>query len=281
MSKNHKSFDKKTVMSANVKLHTLASDSYNTEPHFRPENQKRVENIIKDLKKRTHGNSLLDVGCGTGFIINIAKNHFSKIRGVDITKAMIDQVNTKEPGCDIQLKIADTDDLPYEDNQFDVCTAHATLHHLFKTLPTFKEVYRTLKPNGIFYSDLDPNYYFWNAISKLPHDGNYSDIVKREIDATIYKDRELAQQFKINLRTVQAAEHLKHVHNGFKEEVLNKELKQVGFTKVEIHYEWFLGEASIIHGEYSSAADTFRKLLQKNLPLSRHLFKYIRVIAQK
>lgn len=270
------------VISANIELHTLLSECYReTEPHYRPENIARIREVFKSIQNRVRGENLLDVGCGMGFIIDIAKDFFKRIRGIDITPAMLEKVNTTSLTCDIKVQLANSENIPFEDRSFDVCTAYAVLHHLHDLRATFKEIYRVLKPGGIFYSDLDPNYYFWKSISGLP-DTSYSDIIEREINAIKYKDEELEREFNIKKETLTTAEHLKHVHGGFKEEDLLELLNDTGFSSCDVKYEWFLGEGKIIHGENTrEAAHVLRNYLRDILPLSRHLFKYISIYAIK
>lgn len=275
-------YNKEEVRNANISLHSALVDKYKeTEPHYRQENILRVGRILQDLQGKTGAVSLLDIGCGMGFIIDIAKPYFRVIRGVDITPAMLKKVDTSSDTADVKVQLAPSDNLPFANESFDVCTAYAVLHHLDALLPTFQEICRVLKKGGMFYSDLDPNYYFWEAVSRLPEDGNYSDFVRREIDAVIHKDQELEDLFHIDKGVLRAAEHLKHEQGGFREEDLRDILYKAGFSEVEIRYEWFLGEAHVIHGEKSPSADALRGYLRDALPLTRHLFKYLMVYARK
>ncbi len=48
------------VMRANIEVHTRMIDQYNSEPHFRPENQAKVRDVLEDLARRSGG-----AGCWT------------------------------------------------------------------------------------------------------------------------------------------------------------------------------------------------------------------------
>ena len=96
------------VIEANIALHSRMSDDYSTcEPHFRPENIQKVEDKLKPVIEATNAKRLLDLGCGTGFMINIAKKYVQEIHGVDVTQAMMDKVD-KSGNATIVLHNHDT-----------------------------------------------------------------------------------------------------------------------------------------------------------------------------
>jgi len=273
-------YDKEEVVKANIELHTSMVNKYREEPHHKPENVARIREIIKTLKERTGGERLLDVGCGMGFMIDIAKDYFKVIRGVDVTSAMLEMVDVKSTECDIKVQIAEAEHLPFEDGSFDVCVAHALLHHLHDVQPVMNEIRRVLKPGGVFYSDLDPNNYFWEAMKELAPEKSYCDVIAREVNAVLYKDEEIEKEFNIDKEVMRTAEHLKHIEGGFSEERLLDSLKSAGFSESYVNYEWYLGEGKYIHSDVEKA-DTIRVYLREMLPLTRHLFKYIKIFAEK
>ena len=170
---------KKEVEEANVKFFSANADNYNNEePTYLPENRKRVKKILKQISMKNSG-KFLDVGCGTGFLFDLGHTYFDELFGVDITQAMLDQVNLRNGK--IKLYNSNSEKMPFEDNQFDVCTSYGFLHHLHNLKPTLKEIYRCMKKDAIFYSDQDPNYYFWNHLSKLDIKRIKEKFVKKEV----------------------------------------------------------------------------------------------------
>ena len=274
---------KNDVLKANIELHTQLSCSYKeAEPHYKPENVQRVRNVLKTISGNGSSKRLLDVGCGMGFIIDIAKEFYQEICGVDITPAMIEKVNKECKNCQIDLRIAEAEDLPFENNSFDTVSAFAFLHHLYDLRPALEEIFRVLKKGGILYSDTDPNFYFWQSFNNIDQDKKYSDIVDREINGINYKDKELKDKYNVEPYVLNTAESLKHKYGGFKEDEIKELLYSIGFSKVEINYEWFLGEAKLLHRiNNDKMMQEFRDHLKEMLPLSRHLFKYIQIFAKK
>ncbi len=275
------------VIEANIALHSKLSDHYNTcEPHFRPENIQKVENKLVNAIKSVNGKKLLDLGCGTGFMINIAKKHVDEITGVDVTQAMMDKVD-KSGNCKINLINHDTGSVPVQEGYYDVVTGYSFLHHLYDVVPTLTTAYKALRKGGVFYADLDPNYYFWEGVNKLERQGNYDPIIKREIEAVTYKDEDIEKTFGVDKDVFNNAEFGKNIKGGFREEELMKSLKEIGFSDIKFSYHWYVGQGILINDEKYTTEERFRnaeivdELLQKALPLSKNLYKYISFVATK
>jgi len=275
------------AISANIAVHSVMANDYNTiEPHFRPENIRRVENIIKNLASTHPIEKALDLGCGTGFMINILKKHTKEITGVDVTQAMMDKVD-KSGSSKIELINCDTGTVDLPNEYFDIVTAYTFLDHLYDMKPTIQNAYKALKFGGIFYADLSPNFYFWRAIKKLNKDISYESVIQREVNAVWKKDEEIEQQFGVKKEIFVMAEHQKHIKGGLIEEDLQKLLTDTGFIKIDFIYHWFIGQAQLINDtsidkeKRFEQAQVMHDYLIKSLPLSRSLFKYIGFIATK
>jgi len=275
---------KKQVEKANLKFFKAKAKSYNKEePSYRPENIARVKNILRGLSKNKNDN-LLDIGCGTGFILDLAHPFFKKLYGIDLSAEMLKHVNLKNKK--IKVFEGSTEKIPFEKNYFDVCTAYGFLHHLYDIKSTLKEAYRCLKKNGILYTDQDPNYYFWENASQFKSKTVKNNIPKTEIqnvsDVTFgYKKKKLSSLSEAGKKTIITAEFQKSFKLGFQEEKILKMLKNIGFRKIKYSYEWYLGEAYVKHKISSKSDKIISDHLQRCLPLSRNLFKYVKIFAVK
>jgi ubiquinone/menaquinone biosynthesis C-methylase UbiE len=278
------------VIQANIELHSIMSDDYSTcEPHFRPENIEKVEKNLTEVinsVQSTGKRRLLDLGCGTGFMINIAKKYVDEIYGVDVTQAMLDKVD-KSGNCKINLITHDTGSVEVEPESFDVATAYSFLHHLYDIRPTLRTAFNALKKGGKFYADLDPNFYFWEGVNALNRNGDYDVFVTREIEAVTYKDEDIEKNFGVKKEIFNDAEYGKNIAGGFKEEDVTKQLLELGFSDVKFFYEWYIGQGVFINEtayskeERYKYADVMNDVLQRALPLSKNLFKYIGFVASK
>ena len=275
------------VVRANQQLHSALASAYNSsEPHFRPENVAHVEKRLQAVFAATNAERMLDLGCGTGFLINIAKNYVKVIDGVDVTPAMTDQVDRSGPAL-IRVHLGDTGSFAVEESAYDVVTAYSFLHHLYDIGPTLRTAARALRPGGKFYADLDPNYYFWQAIKTLDPRERYDPMVTREIASVTQKDEEIQERFHVAKDVFNNAEYNKNITGGFREETLIESLKSAGFAEVEISYYWYLGQASVVNNPGGDAtarlemARLFAATLEKGLPLTRSLFKYVGFVATR
>jgi ubiquinone/menaquinone biosynthesis C-methylase UbiE len=275
------------VVQANIDLHSKLSAHYNTcEPHFRPENIQNVQNSFLRAIQDLNAEKMLDLGCGTGFMIQIGKKYIKEITGVDVPKAMTDRIDLSG-NATIKVINADTAKVELPANYFDIVTAYSFLHHLYEVKPTIVNAYKALRKGGRLYVDLDPNYYFWEGVNQLNREGNYDFIVKREIEAVTYKDEDIEKNFGVSKEVFNNAEFGKNIKGGFKEEDLRRILSEVGFTKVDFFYHWFIGQGNLINDQQYDKetrvkyAEIINQNLQKALPLSRNLFKYIGFIAEK
>jgi ubiquinone/menaquinone biosynthesis C-methylase UbiE len=278
------------VVAANIAVHSKVAPVYaKTEPHYRSENLAVVDAVLERLVAETSARAALDLGCGTGFMINLLKRHVQRIVGVDVTRAMLDQVDVTGPAT-IEIHEHDTGSFSVTPGEFDLVTAYSFLHHLYDIKPTLVTAANALRPGGKLYADLDPNFYFWEAISKLEQADrttSYDPIVTREIAAVRHKDEQMNVEYGIPNSVFNDAEYGKDIKGGFTEEELRATLLEVGFANVTFTYYWYLGQASVVNDESlprdqrlanAALVDT---VLQKVMPLSRNLYKYIGFVATR
>jgi ubiquinone/menaquinone biosynthesis C-methylase UbiE len=281
-------YTKDSVLKANVELHTQLAGVYNKdEPHWRPENIRTVRARLKHLKDIVGAADMLDIGCGTGFMIEVARPvGFKTILGMDITPKMLEQVDTSG-AARVELLLGDVSQVPRPDGSFDVATAYSFIDHLYDMPAVFGEVHRTLRRGGAFYAGLIPNEHYWSAINQLDPSQHYSESIDREIRHVSQKHVEIAQTYGVDQETFQIAEFQKNIRGGLSEESLREELLGAGFTRIEFIYDWFLGQRKIILDESLSMDERedrmtlIEGLLREQLPVSKALFKYLSFFAFK
>ena len=116
-----------------------------------------IENMISDTLKPFKHERVLDVGCGSGNHLLYASRLGMDITGIDASPYMITLARNRL-GNRCELKKAYAEDLPYEDNQFDIVFLINTLEFLDDPLVALEEAGRVAK-RGIYIV-------FFNSISR-------------------------------------------------------------------------------------------------------------------
>lgn len=100
---------------------------------------------------------ILDLGCGAGrTTINLYKNGYTNITGLDIADKLIDFARdySNTHNLNINFVVGDATKLEYEDNSFDVVifsfNGMQCIPGLENRRNVLKEVYRVLKPRGYY-----------------------------------------------------------------------------------------------------------------------------------
>ena len=263
------------VQNANVRYHSMLAPVYHRQPFLCAENCIRVRGILADLQQRTNGRRLLDIGCGAGFIFDAGHDLFERLEGVDITGEMLAQVANRP---NVAARRAPAEALPFPDRVFDVVTCHGVLHHIEHIGQALEEARRVLRPGGIFYADEIPSVSFREALSSLNDNSPMSDLLKTERWKVI-GDMDRYEQFGIEKEASRNAMVQCYQKDEIRPENLEELLRGSGFQTVDIRFRWFLGQAQIRDSLGEDAVRHLEEFLTSALPLTRHLFKNLMVIA--
>lgn len=107
------------------------------------------ENIFEFLKDKEY-KKLLDIGCGTGYLIDmLAKNYDADFTGLDLSPEMIKQANNKNIK-NAKFVEGKSDKMPFEDDTFNIVTCSQSFHHYPNTDKAMQEARRVLKPGGLY-----------------------------------------------------------------------------------------------------------------------------------
>lgn len=104
-----------------------------------------MRKLLPDLSNK----SVLMLGCGTGEESRILEEFgATSMIGVDLSKESIRLAQETYPHH--EFKVADMHELPFEDGSFDFVYSSLTVHYSSRPLDVYKEVFRILKPDGVF-----------------------------------------------------------------------------------------------------------------------------------
>jgi ubiquinone/menaquinone biosynthesis C-methylase UbiE len=106
------------------------------------------DNVLHKLDQFSF-NNLLDVGCGTGKLLSLISSKYEvQLYGVDLSKNMLEIARNKL-GEKADLRVGDSESLPFEDDSFEMVTCTDSFHHYPHPENVLAEVRRVLKPKGI------------------------------------------------------------------------------------------------------------------------------------
>jgi ubiquinone/menaquinone biosynthesis C-methylase UbiE len=180
-------------------------------------------NTLKELSEMTSGEVLLDLGCGSGVVMNSGKVHFKKVYGIDISPEMLKIAK----GASDRVICAESSSIPLKDNSVDVVVCFAVMHHILDHRPLLKEIFRVLKKGGLLYTDHDLDKAFNDKFSvplkiyrHIFNSGKRYMRVKKEITKEMYK--------------------LSEVHSeGIDSEAILAQLRAEGFIDIMLNFHWF------------------------------------------
>jgi len=130
-------------------------DGYQANPSiFEASRQEEIERILASAPRRER---MLDVGCGTGNVLRLARRHFARCLGVDLSRPLLGELRRRDG---LALAAGEALHLPFAAESFDLVSMYALVHHILDPGPAFREAWRVLRPGGMLYLDHDPNWYF-------------------------------------------------------------------------------------------------------------------------
>jgi ubiquinone/menaquinone biosynthesis C-methylase UbiE len=127
----------------------------------------------------THTSSVLDIGCGKGFMVHdfMRLADLTEVYGLDISRYCLENAHGLARG---RLILGTCDFLPFPDKSFDICIAIATIHNLdlVGVTRSLKEIVRVarqgafVKVNGYKNNYEKERLLKWNLVAKtiLPVD---------------------------------------------------------------------------------------------------------------
>ncbi len=128
-------------------------DTYMKKITFGRENKLREMTV--NLAQVKPGDSVLEIGCGTGTLTIEAKRKagpLGKVFGIDIIPGMIELSRQKaaKANLDVTFQLGSIDQIPFPDGQFDVVMCSFMIFHMSEAVRRkgIEEIYRVLKPKG-------------------------------------------------------------------------------------------------------------------------------------
>ena len=153
---------------------------YDAAEELRYEYHYHLQPLFDKIAEAYPGGKVLEVGCSMGNdTIQFARRGM-QVTGVDLTPAAIELINQRFDmyGESGDFRVADAENLPFDDDTFDVVYSFGVLHHTPDTAKSIEEVRRVLRPGGTAYIMLyNTRSLNWLAhkVTGIPYDGSKKD----------------------------------------------------------------------------------------------------------
>jgi 2-polyprenyl-3-methyl-5-hydroxy-6-metoxy-1,4-benzoquinol methylase len=151
----------------------VLSEIYNDE-YFLGEPTPQGEKAVSEMKRATArlnlnqlvkysgstGEKLLEIGCGNGDFLTVAKETGFDVTGIEISRHAVDIANRQLGEEHVRCGTMETAILPGE--QFDYCTLFDTIEHTRAPLRLLQKIHKIIKPGGVLFLST-PSLDSWSA----------------------------------------------------------------------------------------------------------------------
>jgi len=234
------------------------------------------DKYIKNFFRSSQKISLLDIGSGTGFVVEVVLRYLKKEDKVfcyDISPGMIEYAKRKfsKNGINnIDFIVGDLDsELPFENESIDIITCNSVLHHIPKLDVLSKEVDRILKKSGLFIAGHEPNKCFFDSFFNRFLATLYREITGWQVQPEIVNkiNAKLKEMGFINKDiSRKRISSLIEFNSPTEQEFVDKDK---GLSFQELHNKYFRNYSILEYKEYVTFFH--RKIFQKNLLLKKTL----------
>lgn len=111
------------------------------EPAFEPLYRDALE-----AAKVRKGELMLDIGCGAGLALWVARELGARVSGLDAAPELIGIAQSRTPEAD--LRVGELEELPFEDGAFDVVTGFNSFQYAADRVCALREARRVMRADG-------------------------------------------------------------------------------------------------------------------------------------
>ena len=114
--------------------------------------EREVEAVLVEIITAADPRDLLDIGTGTGRMLEVLAPHVEHALGIDQSREMLSiaRVNLERAGLEnASARLGDMYQLALPDASFDAVVVHQVLHYADRPAAAIAEAARVLRPNGI------------------------------------------------------------------------------------------------------------------------------------
>ena len=131
----------------------------------KPKAQNKITNVLHKMTKMSikHEGKFLDIGCGLGYSMEVAKNYGYETFGVE---PLVAAANHAIDELHLNVKKGFFDPKDYPANSFDLIWLDQVLEHVYEPDKLFADIITILKPGGIFFLGLPNVDWMWLLLTQ-------------------------------------------------------------------------------------------------------------------
>ena len=160
---------------------------YSRNDYLSPITVKRYEELLDQFEKYRKTGKILDVGCGIGYFLEVAKKRGWEVYGTEYTDQAVNIC--REKGISMEQGILETHN--YDLESFDVITSFEVIEHINNPLEELANFHSLLRPGGLVYITT-PNF---NSLLRYRLKSAYNVITYPE-HLSYYTPKSLTNVFK-------------------------------------------------------------------------------------
>ncbi len=115
-----------------------------------------VDTLLRRLGKLRPveaGDSLLELGSGTGWLLALAAKRGLRCTGVEHNPELVEASEdlARQEEVEVDVRVGSVESYPFEPERYDFTIANSVLEHVPDYRATIANAYRALRPGGVFY----------------------------------------------------------------------------------------------------------------------------------
>lgn len=213
--------------------------AYGEENYFSPITIKKYNLLLDEFEKYRKTNKILDVGCGVGFFLSVAKERGWDVYGTEYSETAM-KICT-EKGIKMSEGILNLSN--YEIEEFDVITSFEVLEHINNQNEEVNKFYHLLRKGGLFYCTT-PNfngllrYYLKAKYNVIGYPEHLAYFTKRTLNFLFKKHNFTNIKFLstgislTRLKTSRGISNEKYVAETSADEMLRKKMEKNFFLSI-------------------------------------------------
>jgi 2-polyprenyl-3-methyl-5-hydroxy-6-metoxy-1,4-benzoquinol methylase len=164
-------------------------ENYGSEHYLSPITISRYEELLDLFEKYRKNNTILDVGCGSGYFLEVAKKRGWQVYGTEFSDHQIKRCEEKG----ILMKQGEINADMFEREHFDIITSFEVLEHTNNPQQQIQQINKLLRQGGGLYLTT-PNF---NALYRFRLKGKYN-VINYPEHLSYFTKKTLHRLFKSN-----------------------------------------------------------------------------------